>query len=749
MDHNRNKHKLDDEQKKVDTIGASAAAPQNSIGEAVEPKLAVLRPEGTVETSNENKDAGTSQAKVHRAEKCPGADNVNAIKPTRQTTQPKPVPTVAQDGASNPSSTITPQQSAADTMMACNFNLPILHRFDSPTLAAARAHLFLNSATRQHGAHLEAFYENMKQKQSAAARTHPVAQTQKPNRSQINKVQTQEPARKKARKMQTRSGSALQQKSVKTTHEQPAAKKAKHDAATHNSPAVAQPQLATRSETEAADLETKLKFMAGRGMKEAVIAAKYNVIPEPNPAEMEKRLELRANKLIEKGLLFLKDREYFPENHPPMKQLTWVERILKYDVRTKTEDLESLKKAAQKMSKLQRKIIGITFLGTRRAASSSRKFPRSGEVLHPQLKQVWSRYEEVSEKRIKIQERIDNLRKELDEAEAELKGTDSIYHQLEEEVQEEEIKMDNDFTRMYRQMLRFKEEHGRLPFPATGTNKKRKIKEPMITLDKSADFINFCKQQRHHYGNLMKGRFLTLYPNPTKFHVKALKEAGFVFDIPKHLWPERFEKLKAFKSKNGHTSVPKNYPPDMPFAAWVHRQRYFYKLFHEGKPNQLTQERIDMLNSIGFLWSGNAYATTPEESRLPKKTIPRKGVETTGEEAFEIGFNALLAVKAEVGHFLRISHQRPYVRDFVAFQRRQYRLFKAGKPSNTTEDRIRRLEEIGLPWEASGRATKAAKNLIKEAESTKEKAEPPVDRHDREQANSVNDSEEIYDLPNN
>ena len=37
-------------------------------------------------------------------------------------------------------------------------------------------------------------------------------------------------------------------------------------------------------------------------------------------------------------------------------------------------------------------------------------------------------------------------------------------------------------------------------------------------------------------------------------------------------------------------------------GKWVSTQRVQYKKFMEGKPSQMTQDKIDELNDIGFIW---------------------------------------------------------------------------------------------------------------------------------------------------
>lgn len=53
----------------------------------------------------------------------------------------------------------------------------------------------------------------------------------------------------------------------------------------------------------------------------------------------------------------------------------------------------------------------------------------------------------------------------------------------------------------------------------------------------------------------------------TEERVKELRDAGFLFS---YNWDERYEELKLFKAKHGHTVVPQTYPQ---LGWWVNTQR--------------------------------------------------------------------------------------------------------------------------------------------------------------------------------
>ncbi len=71
------------------------------------------------------------------------------------------------------------------------------------------------------------------------------------------------------------------------------------------------------------------------------------------------------------------------------------------------------------------------------------------------------------------------------------------------------------------------------------------------------------------------------------------------------IWSEKFEDLCEFRRKYGHCHVPHTFTDNAPLAQWVKRQRYQYKLKVEGKRSTLSDERVRLLNQIGFIWNSH------------------------------------------------------------------------------------------------------------------------------------------------
>ena len=169
-------------------------------------------------------------------------------------------------------------------------------------------------------------------------------------------------------------------------------------------------------------------------------------------------------------------------------------------------------------------------------------------------------------------------------------------------------------------------------------------------------------------------------PRITTERIEALNEIGFEWRLRRRPeWDERYDELVAYKEQHGDTLVPTDERVDSAnkyryLAQWVQTQRREYRLHQEWKHSQLTDERIEKLNQIGFVWS-------------------------VFEAAWEEKFAELVEFKAAHGHTdVPSSWQDQEFSRWVSVQRQQYKKYKEGKHTQITEERIERLDGIGFEW---------------------------------------------------
>jgi hypothetical protein len=141
-------------------------------------------------------------------------------------------------------------------------------------------------------------------------------------------------------------------------------------------------------------------------------------------------------------------------------------------------------------------------------------------------------------------------------------------------------------------------------------------------------------------------------------------------------WTDNLKDLKRFKDQFGHCLVPHTFPANPHLARWVKRQRRQYKLLQEGSDSTMTDERIQLLNDIGFVWDSH-------------------------EVVWMERFHELLGYKNVYGHCRVPSSckRHPQLATWVKSQRRQYKLYHEGKQSSMTNIRITHLNSIGFAWE--------------------------------------------------
>ena len=147
----------------------------------------------------------------------------------------------------------------------------------------------------------------------------------------------------------------------------------------------------------------------------------------------------------------------------------------------------------------------------------------------------------------------------------------------------------------------------------------------------------------------------------------------------KRAWNDRYDELDVYKAEHGNCLVPQHYPENKALGKWVDTQRTQYSLRIEGKHSHLTEERIKLLNEVGFEWS-------PQDN------------------SWNDLHRLLVEYEAEHGNCLvpTVYLKNQALGTWVANQRAQYRLRREGKHSFLTEERIKLLNEVGFEWSHQG-----------------------------------------------
>ena len=139
-------------------------------------------------------------------------------------------------------------------------------------------------------------------------------------------------------------------------------------------------------------------------------------------------------------------------------------------------------------------------------------------------------------------------------------------------------------------------------------------------------------------------------------------------------WNKRYSELLLFFQTYGHVHVPHTYPQNPQLARWVKRQRRQNKLLQQERSSTLDDERIALLNNLGFVWDSHEHRWQENLIELQDFCI-------------------------ENGHCnVSSNHTNKKLATWVKCQRRQYKLLMSGKKSSMTQRRIQELEGIGFEW---------------------------------------------------
>ena len=160
--------------------------------------------------------------------------------------------------------------------------------------------------------------------------------------------------------------------------------------------------------------------------------------------------------------------------------------------------------------------------------------------------------------------------------------------------------------------------------------------------------------------------------------LSVLEHVKFPFALRgDEFWKANYDRLREYHSATGHCRVPHSFAPNPKLGEFVTDQRRQQRLRLEGKPSLMTDERKAKLDALGFEFSIRErvgwdqrltellqYRNAHGNCEVPQNYAPNKAL---GK--------------------------------WVAKQREQYRIReKEGKKSSLTDERMKKLEDIGFTW---------------------------------------------------
>lgn len=137
--------------------------------------------------------------------------------------------------------------------------------------------------------------------------------------------------------------------------------------------------------------------------------------------------------------------------------------------------------------------------------------------------------------------------------------------------------LDTVWNDRYEELLDFRKKHGH-------TNVPRRFSE-------NPKLANWCQMQRSNYKSRMEKGNLNIISDE---RIKALEDIGFIWNLEDFAWHENFKELKNYYEQTRDYLHKGNMKKTL--KDWTARQRQAFR------NKKLSQERIDKLNSIGFVW---------------------------------------------------------------------------------------------------------------------------------------------------
>jgi len=256
---------------------------------------------------------------------------------------------------------------------------------------------------------------------------------------------------------------------------------------------------------------------------------------------------------------------------------------------------------------------------------------------------------------------------------------------------------------------------------------------------KSGKLGNWVKRQREQYRLSKEGKSSSMTDERVQkleligfqwYNIGEMSQRGKSYEV---IWNVMFHELEAYKVKHGHCNVQQS---SGKLGRWVNKQRKQYRSFKEGKSSPMTDERVRQLESIGFQWS--LYVG---EVVAGNKTL---------EKMWDARFHELFAFKVKHGH-CNVPSTSGKLGTWVRKQRHQHRLFKEGKPSPMTKERVQKLESIGFQWSISVKKSSSRicpfmqTNVSKNDAAAQESVLPMDDDHCRVAVASSNNHDEMVD----
>lgn len=230
-------------------------------------------------------------------------------------------------------------------------------------------------------------------------------------------------------------------------------------------------------------------------------------------------------------------------------------------------------------------------------------------------------------------------------------------------------KLDANWERSFAALQQFSDKHGHTVVPLKPEYKKLR---------------NWMGTQKSEYKNVQKGEPTTL----TAYKLQRLADVGFSIQTRKQVtYEEHLQHWLDYRKKYGRDPLRKvEKGDDAVLANWISRLRENYRDKNRGLKTNLTQERVDQLTQLGFVWCA---IKDPEKAAVRKPWAAR--------------FAELKQYVENHGHAM-VPRSFPELGEWVHRMRREHKAFTGGQKSSMTQEKVDKMSSIGFVWVAHNRS---------------------------------------------
>ena len=272
---------------------------------------------------------------------------------------------------------------------------------------------------------------------------------------------------------------------------------------------------------------------------------------------------------------------------------------------------------------------------------------------------------------------LDFAKQRLDNALRVLEETKVTVRQGAEDLTEALLQEPTHWNAMYRRLVEYKEKYGDVEVKRVRLKGEKEVDPETAKLGPWIGRVRLEARKP--------------IDNPDRlepYKIIALDRLGFDWDPRENYWLSKFEELKVYIENHPKSKMPTR---KSPLGVWCDGQVLEYNRFMaNSKPCYITQDRIDKLNSIGFIW--DRMASNWNES-----------------------YAALKKYYKDNGHcHIPVNYTDKTLFRWIAKQRKKHRNYKQGKKPALTEEQIELLEKINFFEPAEERIAKYTAQKEKE-----------------------------------